>query len=280
MIKKIIIACILLTGIASFAEEVPVTITPLTKITTADKNLKEGDYVEFKDVNSGEIITGIIKELTPNGFEGQQASLYIDSFRYKNSDKILNGNIYIKGSEHKKHQEFANNSGLGFTTEYIRGGEVILKPEKTKLIVFFSDYINSEDTPVKIKPAQKISTCYDEIEFGDKIKFVTVKDIYKNGKLYIKKDTPVYGIVDYVSDNGWAYDNAQIDFKEFRLKNIDGKIIKTTSPVSINGFDILKYKGKRAAQFFNYCGVAFRGKEVEIIPEKDNLEFNIWIDKL
>lgn len=279
MIKKIITACILLTGIASFAEEVPVTITPLTKITTADKNLKEGDYVEFKDVNSGEIITGMIKELTPNGFEGQQASLYIDSFRYKNSDKILNGNIYIKGSEHKKHQEFANNSGLGFTTEYIRGGEVILKPEKTQLIVFFSDFINSEETPIKIKPAQKISTCYDEIEVGDKIKFVTVKDIYKNGKLYIKKDTPVYGIVDYVSDNGWAYDNAQIDFKEFRLKNIDGKVIETTSPVSINGFDILKYKGKRTAQFFNYCGVAFRGKEVEIIPEKDNLEFNIWIDK-
>lgn len=277
MIKKIITVCILLTGIASFAEEVPVTITPLTKITTADKNLKEGDYVEFKDVNSGEIITGIIKELTPNGFEGQQASLYIDSFRYKNSDKILNGNIYIKGSEHKKHQEFANNSGLGFTTEYIRGGEVILKPEKTKLIVFFSDYINSEDTPVKIKPAQKISTCYDEIEFGDKIKFVTVKDIYKNGKLYIKKDTPVYGIVDYVSDNGWAYDNAQIDFKEFRVKNIDGKVIKISSPVSINGFEILKYKGKRAAQFFNYCGVAFRGKEVEIIPEQDNLQFNVWL---
>lgn len=279
MIKKIITACILLTGIASFAEEVPVTITPLTKITTADKNLKEGDYVEFKDVNSGEIITGMIKELTPNGFEGQQASLYIDSFRYKNSDKILNGNIYIKGSEHKKHQEFANNSGLGFTTEYIRGGEVILKPEKTQLIVFFSDFINSEETPIKIKPAQKISTCYDEIEVGDKIKFSVVKDVYKNGKLYIKKGTPIYGVVDYVSDNGWAYDNAQIDFKEFRLKNIDGKVIETTSPVSINGFDILKYKGKRAAQFFNYCGVAFRGKEVEILPEKDNLEFNIWIDK-
>lgn len=279
MIKKIITACILLTGIASFAEEVPVTITPLTKITTADKNLKEGDYVEFKDVNSGEIITGMIKELTPNGFEGQQASLYIDSFRYKNSDKILNGNIYIKGSEHKKHQEFANNSGLGFTTEYIRGGEVILKPEKTQLIVFFSDFINSEETPIKIKPAQKISTCYDEIEVGDKIKFSVVKDVYKNGKLYIKKGTPIYGVVDYVSDNGWAYDNAQIDFKEFRLKNIDGKVIETTSPVSINGFDILKYKGKRTAQFFNYCGVAFRGKEVEIIPEKDNLEFNIWIDK-
>ena len=277
MIKRIIVTCILLTGLSSFAEEVPVTITPLIKITTADKKLQEGNTVEFKDVKSGEVITGVIKELTPNGFEGQQASLLIDAFKYKKSDKTLNGNIYIKGSDHKKHQEFANNSGLGLTTEYIRGGEVVLKPEKTKLIVFFSDYINSEETPVKIKPAQKISTCYDEIEYGDKIRFAVVKDVYKNGKLYIKKGTPVYGIVDYVNENGWAYDNAQIDFKEFRTKNIEGKVIKISSPVSINGFEILKYKGKRAAQFFNYCGVAFRGKEVEIIPEQDNLQFNVWL---
>ena len=118
---------------------------------------------------------------------------------------------------------------------------------------------------------------YDEIEYGDKIRFAVVKDVYKNGKLYIKKGTPVYGIVDYVNENGWAYDNAQIDFKEFRVKNIEGKVIKISSPVSINGFEILKYKGKRAAQFFNYCGVAFRGKEVEIIPEQDNLQFNVWL---
>lgn len=278
MIKKIITACTLLTGIASFAEEVPVTITPVSKITTADKNLKEGNAVDFKDVNSGEIITGIIRELKPNGFAGEQATLYIDNFKYKNSNKRLSGQIYIKGGEHKKYQELANN-GLVPVVGFIRGGEVILKPEKTQLVVFFSDFINSEETPIKIKPAQKISTCYDEIEVGDKIKFSVVKDVYKNGKLYIKKGTPIYGVVDYVSDNGWAYDNAQIDFKKFRLKNIDGKVIETTSPVSINGFDILKYKGKRTAQFFNYCGVVFRGKEVEILPEKDNLEFNIWIDK-
>ena len=159
----------------------------------------------------------------------------------------------------------------------IRGGEVVLKPDKTKITVFFSDYINSEDTPVKIRPAQKISTCYDEIEVGDKIKFVTVKDIYKNGKLYIKKGTPVYGTVDYVSDNGWSYDNAQLDLKKFMTKTTNGKTITVTSPLSINGFDILQYKGKRVAQFFNYCGVVFRGKEIEIIPPKDDILFNIWL---
>ena len=277
MIKKLILIVMLMTGISSIAEEIPVVITPLQKISTADKTLMEGDTLEFIDINTNEIITGIVKELTPNGFEGQQAALLIDNFKYKNSDKFLNGNIYVKGGEHKKHQEFANNVSFGTTTIFIRGGEVILKPDKTKLVVFFSDYINSEVTPVKIKPVQHISTCYDEIEVGDKIKFTIVKDIYKNGELYIKKDTPIFGVVDYISDNGWSYDNAQIDFRYFKTKTIAGNVITVESPLSINGFEVLKYKGNRVAQFFNYCGVAFRGKEIEIEPDKDNLLFNIWL---
>ncbi len=274
MIKKLILICLLMTGISSIAEEVTVTITPVQKISTADKHLMEGDTLEFKDINTNEIITGIVKEITPNGFAGEQASLLIDNFKYKNSDKILNGSIYIKGGEHKKAQEFAN---AVTTTVFIRGGEVILKPETTKLVVFLSDYINSEDTPIKIQPAQTISTCNDEIEVGNKLKFISEKDVYKNEKLYIKKDTPIYGIVDYVNDNGWSYDNAQIDIKYFKTKTVDGSMLTIESPVSINGFDILKYKGNRPAQFFNYCGVMFRGKEVEIKPQKDNLQFNIWI---
>lgn len=275
MLKRLLLICILLTSI-SYAEEVPITITPVKKISTADKTLQEGSIVEFKNVKNNEIITGMIKELTPNGFAGEQATLLISDFKYQNSDKKLNGEVYIKGGEHKKYQDLAD-GGIVPVVGIIRGGEVVLKPEKTKITVFFSDYINSENTPIKIKPAQKISTCYDEIEVGDKIKFSTVKDVYKNGKLYIKKDTPIYGTVDYVSENGWSYDNAQIDLKKFKTKIVDGKIINITSPLSINGFDIMKYKGKRAAQLFNYCGVVFRGKEVEIIPQKDNIEFNLWL---
>ncbi len=276
MLKRLILICILLTGISS-AEEVPVTITPLNKITTADKNLQAGTTVEFKDVATGELVTGLVKEITPNGFAGEQASILINNFKYKNSDKILNGEIFIKGGEHKKYQEMAE-TGAVPVIGIIRGGEVVLKPEKTKLTLFFSDYINSEDTPVQIKPAQTISTCYDEIEVGDKIKFISVKDIYKNRKLYIKKDTPIYGTVDYVSENGWYYDNAELDFKQFKTKTVDGEIITINTPLAINGFDILQYKSKRIAQFFNYFGTAFRGKEIEIIPEQDkNVIFTLWL---
>jgi hypothetical protein len=264
-------------GLSSVAEEVPVTITPTQKITTGDKYLQEGDTIDFKDVNSNELISGTIRELTPNGFEGRPATLFIDTFKYKNSNKTLSGKLYLQGGAHKKAQEFANNTELGITSVFIRGGEVILKPDKTKLVVFFSDFVNSEDTPVKIKPQEVVSTTHDEIEVGDSIRFVVQKDVYKNGKLYIKKGSLICGFVDYVSENGWASDNAQIDIKYFKVKNVDGKLITIENPISINGFEILKYKGNRFAQFFNYCGVAFRGKEVDINPEKDDVEFNIWI---
>lgn len=277
MIKKFLLICILLIGASIQAEEIPIMLTPVQKITTANKSLMEGDTLEFKDVNSGEIITGILKELKPNGFAGEQASIYIDNFKYKDSGKPLAGEVFVKGGEHQKHQEFANNISIGTTSVFIRGGEVVLQPNKTKIMVFFSDYIKSEDTPVRITPAQKISTCFDEIEVGDKIKFTFVKDVYKDEKLYLRKNAPIYGIVDYVDDNGWYYDNAQIDFKYFKTKTADGKTITIESPLTINGFEILKYKHNRTAQFFNYCGVIFRGKEVDINHEKDKIILNIWV---
>ena len=63
MLKKLILICLLLTGISSVAEEVPITITPVQKISTGNKHLMEGDILEFRDINTNEIITGIVKEL-------------------------------------------------------------------------------------------------------------------------------------------------------------------------------------------------------------------------
>lgn len=272
----LLVLCLVFCSLPVFSEEIHITITPLSKIATNDKNLKEGDIVYFKDINTGEEISGLIRRLTPNGFAGEQAAILISNFKYKNTDKVLRGQIYLKGGEHKKYQDMAN-AGFAPVNAIIRGGEVILKPEKTRLTIFFDDYINSEDTPIKIRAAQKISTCYDEIEVGDSIRFVVARDVNKNGKLYIKKGTPIDAIVDFVSDNGWNYDNAQIDFKQFKTKSVNGDKVIINSPLSIDGFEILKYKNNRVAQFFNYCGVVFRGKEVDIEPQKESIEFNIWL---
>ncbi len=144
-------------------------------------------------------------------------------------------------------------------------------------LISFNAKAFAENIAVKITPDQTISTCYDEIEIGDSIKFKTVYDVYLRDKLYIAKNSPIIGIVDYVNDNGWSFDNAQVDFKIFKTKNVNGNAVTIETPLSIDGFEILKYKGNRKAQFFNYIGVVFRGKEIEIIPGVDDVQYTIWL---
>jgi len=149
----------------------------------------------------------------------------------------------------------------------------------TILLIFTNLATYAEKIPVKIVPDQLISTCYDEIQVGDSVKFKAANDVYLNDKIYIKKDTPIVGIVSYVSENGWSFDNAQVDFETFKTRDVNNKIVVINSPVKINGFEILKYKGNRKAQFFNYAGVIFRGKEIEIIQGIDDVKYTIWLNQ-
>lgn len=54
-------------------------------------------------------------------------------------------------------------------------------------LIICGSMVFAENIPITIIPAVKISTCYDETEVGDKIKFIITKDVYKHGNLYIKK---------------------------------------------------------------------------------------------
>ncbi|MDR1167680.1 MAG: hypothetical protein LBK53_02155 [Heliobacteriaceae bacterium] len=240
---------------------------PVTCVfSTAGKNIFEGDEIIFeiaqdtKEFRKGGAITGIILNYRPNGFYGQEAQLTVGNFRDENGRKI-NGKLYLDGNSHPNAEEYFKN---GTPAVIIRGGEIVLKEQVLNIVV--NTKPEAQKIPLKITPDQKISTCNNEIQIGDEIVFRTV-----NGNEYIPKGTKVTGVVDYVTENGWWLDNAQIDFKTFK---IGSKIIN--HPVSINGFEILKYKGSPKAQFFNYAGTVFRGKEIEIIPEKDNVQFTIW----
>ena len=152
------------------AQDRMITITPIKKISTSNKNLLEGDIVTFQDINSKKTLEGIIKTITPNGFMGKQASLLISNIHYTNSNDNYFGQIYLNGSEHETYQDLAD-GGLVPAFEFIRGGEVTLTPEKTKLTVFLNNS-QKPDIPIKISPAQKISTAHDEIELNDKLKFI------------------------------------------------------------------------------------------------------------
>lgn len=131
--------------------------------------------------------------------------------------------------------------------------------------------------PVKLLPAQKIATTHDEIETGDSIKFVTANDVYKNDKLYIKAGTPVIGIVDYIDENCWCGDNAEIQLKQFKTTDINGKTVNIASKIAINGFEELKYQYPKIKRFWNYLTVPARGKEVDITPQQDKSTWTIWL---
>lgn len=129
---------------------------------------------------------------------------------------------------------------------------------------------------IKIMPLEKISTANDEIEVGDKVPFKVIDDVYRNKRLFIKKDTTMYGTVDFVKENGWFGNNAQVGFKTFRVRNTAGKLTTFNSELSLDGFDTLKWFNPKWKRFFNYCSIVFRGNEVDINPKTSNPEFEIW----
>lgn len=288
MLKKLFILIAILTLNINnvLAGEILLKISPVETFTTCKENVFEGDTVKFKvveengNIKKDEILTGTILKYKPNGFNGEQANIEIGNFRKENGSKIY-GSLYLSGNMHQTYQEYVNGLSSNFLAmPLIRGGEIKINPNTILTLVVEEKIKKDEVIPLKIKPEELITTCHDETQTNDIIRFRVVNDIYNNNKLYIKKDTRIIGYVDYVHENGWDYDNAQIDIKKFKTRDANNNIIEINSELSINGFETLKYKSNRPAQFFNYIGVVFRGKEIEIIPEKDkNVIFNIWLIK-
>lgn len=146
------------------------------------------------------------------------------------------------------------------------------------LLIVGSSVLASEQIPVRIVPAEPISTVHDEVQLGDNIMFKVQNDVYLNDKLIFTKDALVFGTVDKIEDNGWANDNAEIRVEKFKLRNVKNEIVTIKSSVKIDGFELLKTKENRFAQFFNYIGVVFRGKEIDIKYPKEMPIFTIWYD--
>ena len=272
MIKKLVLILTVLFICSAFATAIEVT--PIQKIKSTTKHFSVGNKYKFKDVQTGEIYTGEVTFYRPNGMTGQEAQTEISNFVNSHGEKI-SGKITLIPSNHKVYQEFANYFESSCFV-FIRGSEVILKPNVNKFIIGQPE-TDKISYFIKLLPAEPVSTIHDELEIGDIIRFKTAEDVYKNGKLFIKKDTPVFGKIDIFDENGWIGDNAEIKIKKFVTTDISGKITELNSDLSINGFELLKYKSKRLAQFFNYMTVIFRGKEIDIKPYDKNICFVIVI---
>lgn len=142
MSKKLFLLLILsVIGQISIAKEIPVNIKPVSKITTSNVNLQEGDCVNFvitDDVfinsklylKKNEPVSGIITGLEENGYLYKPANIYIDNFATKNNGEKavkLRGIVYKEGNNHWMITQF-----IPFPCTVLRGGEVQIKPKNKK----------------------------------------------------------------------------------------------------------------------------------------------------
>lgn len=142
-------------------------------------------------------------------------------------------------------------------------------------LIMFAPIASAEKLSIKITPTQLISTHQNEVEVGDWVKFKTVNDIYYKNNLFIKKDTPVVGVVDSVHENGLIADNAEITFKTFYVRNTSNVLVKINYPLTISRKNsICKGLGDKTVK---YVGVIFRGNEIKVEPE--SITYNLFLEK-
>ena len=61
--------------------------------------------------------------------------------------------------------------------------------------------------------------------------------------------------------------------KKFQTRDINNNKVVINSDLTIDGFEILKFKSYRTKQFFNYISTFVRGKEVDIKEYDTDVKF-------
>jgi len=141
MFKKLGLSLlIVMLGLHSSANEIPIKVYAPIKITTSTPHLQEGDTVEFlvsKDIylnsklyiNKDEKIEGVVTSIEPNGFGCKEAVIYVENFKSRNVDGKqikISGIICKRGRTHWMFTQII--PGL---SELIKGGEVQIKPNES-----------------------------------------------------------------------------------------------------------------------------------------------------
>ena len=132
---------------------------------------------------------------------------------------------------------------------------------------------HAEKLPVKLTSAQTISTIHDEAQIGDWIEFRVVNDVYQGNKLVIKKGTPVIAVIDFVHENGYVQDNAEIQLKKFILKDVNSQKVEFEYPFIISQKLVVKNNVKKSTKRVVLALV--RGSEIYIEP--DSIIFTVFI---
>lgn len=150
MIKRIVFVFIIFffSFERALAQDIPVQVKSLSKISTSNINLQEGDTINFVVADNiyvksklyfkaNESVQGIITSLNNNTFACQEASIYAENFSVKNvngENISLKGIIYKKGRNHALFAQF-----VPVLYIFIRGGEAQILPQKDTFTLYIGD---------------------------------------------------------------------------------------------------------------------------------------------
>lgn len=119
----------------------------------------------------------------------------------------------------------------------------------------------ANEYPVKVKPAEKISTSDVCLKEGKFIDFVVVDDVL-TPKIKLVKGQKITGLVTSVVPNDFWVQPASIYVENFKAKDSHNNLIKVNGVVYKKGNDHHNYTDFVILNFI-------RGGEVQIMPEAD-----------
>lgn len=147
------------------------------------------------------------------------------------------------------------------------------------LILIFHTSACAETAYLQITPMEAISTHYDEVEVGDTIEFSAVEAVFQNDKLLINKGQVVLGKVDFIKPNGWLGDPAEITFKKFSTKTVDGKILNINSKLTLDGNKSRNSEFKEGVatlpRLLYIVTFWIRGSEIGLLPNSEVFSIEI-----
>lgn len=157
-------------------------------------------------------------------------------------------------------------------TRTLQGGTTVLRRE-TKLMEGKLMFMGG-DLPIKLRPAQIISTANPLLKAGDTVEFVVAEDVFHDKNLVVKKGTKVTGLILSLVENTYHGAAAEITIGQFEIKE------KGNRTFNIKG--VIEKKGsthEKAINNWSYIiGPAvfwIRGGETKLSPEKD--QYTLYI---
>lgn len=85
--------------------------------------------------------------------------------------------------------------------------------------------------------AINLITTKDGLKNGQKVEFKVSKDVYKNGKIFIQKDTPVNAIIELISKAERYGDPDEIELGRLSTKDVHGNSINLDGTIRKQGAD-------------------------------------------